>query len=75
MTQAILSREEWLDARKALLARERDMTHQLDALRAERREMPRVRIDKPYRFDGPDGEVALADLFGTAASLPSITSC
>ncbi|MBT0781330.1 thioredoxin family protein [Paracoccus sp. pheM1] len=69
MTQAIVSREEWLEARKALLARERDMTHQLDALRAERRRMPWVRIDKPYRFMGPDGEVTLGDLFGTRSQL------
>ena len=69
MTQAIVSREEWLEARKALLARERDMTHQLDALRAERRRMPWVRIDKPYRFMGSDGEVTLGDLFGTRSQL------
>lgn len=69
MTQAIVSREDWLEARKALLARERDMTHQLDALRAERRQMPWVRIDKPYRLMGPDGECSLADLFGTRSQL------
>ncbi|MEG4641773.1 thioredoxin family protein [Paracoccus sp. APAP_BH8] len=69
MTQAIVSRDAWLEARKALLARERDMTHQLDALRAERRRMPWVRIDKPYRFMGPDGEVTLGDLFGTRSQL------
>ncbi|WP_420353968.1 DUF899 family protein [Paenirhodobacter sp.] len=50
-------------------ARERDMTHQLDTLRVERRQMPWVRIDKPYRFMGPDGEVTLADLFGTHSQL------
>ena len=69
MTPSIVSREEWLEARKALLAREREMTHQLDALRAERRRMPWVHIDKPYRFDGPDGAVTLADLFGTRSQL------
>lgn len=69
MTQAIVSRDAWLEARKALLARERDMTHQLDALRAERWRMPWVRIDKPYRFMGPDGEVTLGDLFGTRSQL------
>ncbi len=46
MNQAIVSREEWLDARKALLAKERAMTHELDALRAERRRLPWVRIEK-----------------------------
>jgi predicted dithiol-disulfide oxidoreductase (DUF899 family) len=63
MTHAIVSREEWLDARKALLAKERAMTHTLDALRAERRQLPWVRIDKSYVFEGPEGECTLADLF------------
>jgi predicted dithiol-disulfide oxidoreductase (DUF899 family) len=63
MNHEIVSREEWLEARKALLARERDMTHQLDALRAARRALPWVRLDKDYLFDGPDGRVSLADLF------------
>ena len=63
MTHAVVSREEWLEARKALLARERAITHELDALRAARREMPWVRIEKPYIFTGPDGEITLADLF------------
>ena len=63
MNPAIVSHEEWLDARKALLAKERDMTHQLDALRAERRQMPWVMIEKPYVFDGPEGKCTLSDLF------------
>lgn len=63
MTHAIVSREEWLDARKALLAKERAMTHQLDALRAERRQLPWVRIEKPYVFQGPKNECTLGDLF------------
>jgi predicted dithiol-disulfide oxidoreductase (DUF899 family) len=63
MTPAIVSREEWLDARKSLLARERAMTHELDALRAQRRQLPWVRLDKTYIFDGPNGERSLGDLF------------
>ena len=63
MNHAIVSRREWLEARKALLAKERAMTHALDALRAERRELPWVRVDKPYVFEGPDGECTLGDLF------------
>ena len=63
MNHAIVSREEWLDARKALLAKERAMTHELDALRAERRQLPWVRIEKPYVFEGPEGECTLGDLF------------
>lgn len=63
MQHAIVSREEWLIARKALLARELAMTHELDALRAERRQLPWVKIEKPYVFEGPDGECRLGDLF------------
>ena len=63
MNHAIVSREEWIDARKSLLAKERAMTHQLDALRAERRQLPWVRIDKPYVFAGPEGTCTLGDLF------------
>ena len=63
MNHAIVSHEQWLDARKALLARERAMTHELDALRAERRQLPWVRIDKPYVFEGPEGKCTLGDLF------------
>ena len=57
MEHAIVSRPEWLEARKALLARERALTHDLDALRAERRDLPWVRLDKAYVFAGPDGDV------------------
>jgi predicted dithiol-disulfide oxidoreductase (DUF899 family) len=63
MNHTIVSREEWLDARKALLAKERAMTHQLDELRAERRQLPWVRIEKPYVFEGPEGKCSLGDLF------------
>ncbi len=59
----IVSRAKWLDARKALLVKEKTMTRQLDALRAERRQMPWVEVEKPYVFDGPDGKRTLADLF------------
>lgn len=65
----IVSREEWLAARKALLAKERAMTHELDALRAERRQMPWVRIDKAYVFEGLQGTCTLADLFRERSQL------
>jgi len=60
----VVSREQWLEARLALLAREKEFTRQGDALNADRRRLPMVRIDKEYIFEGPDGPVTLADLFG-----------
>lgn len=65
----VVSREEWLEARKALFARERAMTRELDALRAERRRLPWVKIERPYVFEGPEGECTLADLFGGRSQL------
>jgi len=65
----VVSREEWLTARSALLARERAVTHELDALRAERRRLPRVAVEKPYVFEGPQGPCTLADLFGSRSQL------
>lgn len=59
----IVSREEWLAARKALLAKEKEMTRALDRLRAERRALPWVRVEKRYAFDAPEGPATLADLF------------
>jgi predicted dithiol-disulfide oxidoreductase (DUF899 family) len=69
MQHPSVSREEWLAARKALLAKERALTHELDALRAERRRLPWVRIDKPYIFAGPAGECMLGDLFRDRSQL------
>lgn len=60
---SIVSREDWLRERKALLEKERALTHQLDALRAERRQLPWVKVDKPYVFEGSGGECTLGDLF------------
>lgn len=63
MRLQVVSRDEWLAARKALLAKEKAFTRQRDALNAERRRLPMVRIDKDYRFEGPQGTVSLLDLF------------
>src|SRR5580700_10149349 len=63
MQHRIVSREDWLIARKALLVKERAMTHELDALRAERRQLPWVKVEKSYVFDGPEGKCTLGDLF------------
>lgn len=63
MEHSIVSHEEWLAARTALLAKELAITHELDALRAERRQLPWVRVEKTYVFEGPEGECTLGDLF------------
>jgi predicted dithiol-disulfide oxidoreductase (DUF899 family) len=59
----IVSHEEWNEGRKALLVKEKALTKARDALNVERRELPMVKITKEYRFDGPRGEVTLADMF------------
>jgi predicted dithiol-disulfide oxidoreductase (DUF899 family) len=59
----VVSREEWLSARLELLTEEKKLTRARDRLNAYRRRLPMVRVDKDYRFEGPDGEVGLLDLF------------
>ena len=59
----IVDRSEWLVARKALLAREKELTRARDALSADRRRLPMVRIEKDYVFTGPQGQATLLDLF------------
>ena len=59
----IVSREQWIEARKALMAHEKELTHQRERLSEERRALPWVKVDKAYVFDGPSGKVTLADLF------------
>lgn len=66
---AIVTAEEWLAARKELLAREKELTRQRDALNADRRRLPMVEITKTYTFEGPQGAVTLADLFGGCSQL------
>lgn len=65
----VVSREEWLAARKQHLAREKAFTRERDNLSAERRALPWMKIDKDYHFQGPDGELKLADLFGGRSQL------
>ena len=59
----VVSPEEWEAARDELLAEEKALTRARDALAAKRRRMPRMAVEKDYRFDGPAGEVGLLDLF------------
>jgi len=65
----IVSREEWLAARMAHLKRERELTHLRDAVAAERRQLPWVRVDKDYAFDTVAGPKRLADFFGPRSQL------
>ena len=69
MQHAVVSREDWLAARKALLVKERAITHELDALRAERRNLPWVRVETNYVFEGPQGECTLGGLFDGRSQL------
>jgi predicted dithiol-disulfide oxidoreductase (DUF899 family) len=59
----VVSEQDWLVARKALLVKEKELTRQRDALNAERRGLPLVKVHKDYAFDGPDGRTGLAELF------------
>jgi len=59
----IVSRDEWLAARRKLLAKEKTMLQARDSLAREIRDMPWVKVDKPYVFEGPDGKESLGDLF------------
>src|SRR5262245_54058907 len=65
----IVSRDEWLTARKAHLAKEKEFTRARDELSRQRRELPWVKVDQTYVFDGSDGKQTLADLFGGRSQL------
>lgn len=62
-THRVVSREEWIEARRRHLAREKEFTRLRDQLSQERRELPWEKVDKHYVFDGPRGKESLADLF------------
>jgi predicted dithiol-disulfide oxidoreductase (DUF899 family) len=64
----VVSREEWIAARKDLLVKEKAATRARDALNIERRRLPMVRIEKDYVFDTPDGKCSLLDLFSGAGA-------
>jgi len=62
-TPPIVSPQEWEAARERLLVKEKELTRARDALAAERRRMPWTAVEKDYRFEGPDGQASLLDLF------------
>ena len=65
----IVSQAEWLELRKALLAKEKEYTRLGDRLSAEKRALPWVKVEKEYVFDGPNGKETLASLFGNKTQL------
>jgi len=69
MKPRIVSRDEWLVARKQHLVREKELTRLRDELARQRRELPWVKVEKRYAFDGPGGTQTLADLFGGRSQL------
>jgi len=69
LTNPVVSRDEWLEARRALLATEKEETKLRDKIRAERQKLPWVKVDKTYTFDTPTGKKTLADLFDGRSQL------
>lgn len=69
MSHAVVSREDWLEARRALLAKEKAHTRARDALNAERMALPWVKLDKTYVFDTDTGKKTLAELFDGRSQL------
>ncbi|PZR33886.1 thioredoxin family protein [Caulobacter segnis] len=69
MSHAVVSREEWLEARRALLLKEKAHTRARDTLNAERLALPWVKLDKPYAFDTDSGRKTLGDLFDGRSQL------
>jgi len=65
----VVSRNQWIDARKALLAKEKEFTRLRDELSRERRELPWVRVDKEYVFEGASGKKTLTELFAGRGQL------
>jgi predicted dithiol-disulfide oxidoreductase (DUF899 family) len=60
----VVSREDWLTARRRLLAQEKELTRRHDQLNADRRRLPMVKVEKTYTFEGTNGPVTLEQLFG-----------
>lgn len=64
-----VSREQWIDARRSFLAKEKEFTQLRDQLSEQRRALPWVKVDKEYLFEGPEGRESLAELFAGRSQL------
>ena len=64
LSSKVVSREEWIAARRKLLDKEKAYMRAGDAIAAERRALPWVKVDKPYTFDTASGRKTLPELFG-----------
>jgi predicted dithiol-disulfide oxidoreductase (DUF899 family) len=69
MNHIVVSREQWIEARKQHLAREKEFTRLRDQLSAQRRALPWALVDKQYTFETTAGEATLADLFAGRSQL------
>lgn len=69
MQHPVVSQNQWLAARKALLVKEKEFTKARDELSRQRRELPWVKLTRSYVFDGPSGKQSLADLFDGRSQL------
>jgi len=65
----IVSKQEWIKARKSFLSKEKEFTRLRDQLSAERRALPWVKVENDYVFDGPEGKQNLSDLFNGKSQL------
>src|SRR6266851_6652957 len=68
-THKTVSRDEWIAARRELLAKEKELLHAADAVKRQARELPWVKVDKTYVCEGPNGKETLADLFAGRSQL------
>src|SRR5690348_7034055 len=69
MNHRVVSEQEWIDARAALLVKEKELTRAKDDVARQRRELPWVRESRNYVFEGPDGRESLSDLFAGRSQL------
>src|SRR5580658_2031421 len=66
---AVVSHDEWVEARKDFLKKEKEFTRQRDEISRLRRALPWEKVEKNYEFDGPAGKISLADLFDGRSQL------